>query len=708
MNRFLKNNALHSLVGTLLVALTGFGSMLVLIRTQTPNDFGQWTLYLTLYGLVDMMRSGLIQTGLIKFWADTKALAYTGAALTMSVVFTFLVVLLIVVVGFFIVLSPLILWQLPFLLIATIPYSLLLWQWQAENRFVALMWVRLAYSVPFLLLLVTGFWFSLSVGQIAISQSVIYLLVSVIAFEKRFFEGIKTMSLAHLKNLWHFGKFSIGTLLGTNLLKSSDTFLIGFFLNTTAVALYQFPYKLIEIIEIPLRSQVATLLPQWVNLSKNETITQVKKMALRLTLWLLPVSAGCFLFSQLILTTLGGTAYQNSVPLLQAFAIYSLFLPLDRLLGIALDAIGKPQLNTIKVFIMLTVNVLGDVLVLKGGGELWQVAAITIATIIVGVSAGLFFLNQQKDIFMNFNQDTHATSSPVLPLVSIITINYDQPKVTAQLLTSLRKITYPNVEIFVVDNNSPKHSTDAIMGAFPEVNFIKSSVNLGFAGGNNLAVKQAKGDYLLFINNDVEVAPTFLESLVSCLQSDSSIGMASPKIKYFDAPTTLQYAGCTEINLMTGQGHFIGHHQEDQLAFAQTQPTAYIHGAAMLVSRKVLEQTGLMDDDYFLYYEELDWCARAKRDGFGVWYVADSEVWHKESMSTGKESPLKVYFQTRNRLKFLQKNGQLWQQIIGIGFILGLAVPKNTLTYLLKKRYDLAKASLMGAVDYLLNRNAFA
>ena len=77
-------------------------------------------------------------------------------------------------------------------------------------------------------------------------------------------------------------------------------------------------------------------------------------------------------------------------------------------------------------------------------------------------------------------------------------------------------------------------------------------------------------------------------------------------------------------------------------------------------------------------------------------------------MSTGKESPLKVYLQTRNRLKFLQKNGQLWQQIIGIGFILGLAVPKNMLTYLLKKRHDLAKASLMGAVDYVLNRNAFA
>lgn len=708
MKKLVVNNSLLSLIATLSVAATGFGSMLVLIRTQSPNDFGQWTMYLTVYGLVDMMRSGLIQTGLIRFWADSKDLGYTGAAWVLSMGFTVLAILAISIISRFLGANSLILWQLPLLLIATIPYSFLLWQWQAESRFWALMWIRLAFAVPFFGFLILGFWYPISVGQTAAFQSVFYLVVSVFAFEKRYFVAFKNTSFVHIKNLWQYGKYNIGTLLGTNLLKSSDTFLIGFFLNTTAVAAYQFPYKLIEIVEIPLRSQVATLLPQWANLPTNEALAQVKKVAIRLTLFLLPISLGCFLLANFILTTLGGTTYQTSTPILQIFAIYSLFLPFDRLLGIALDAIGKPHLNTQKVFIMLLVNVIADVSVLALGGELWQVALATVLTIAVGVWVGLFFLNQQKNALMNPKKNISNLTPSNQPLVSIITINYDQPKVTAQLLESLQKITYSNVEVLVVDNNSPKHSVASIMPQFPDVTFIESATNLGFAGGNNLAIKEAKGDYLLFINNDVEVAPDFLEPLVKCLQSDSSIGMASPKIKYFDAPTMLQYAGCTEINLITGQGHFIGHHQEDQLAFTQTQPTAYIHGAAMLVSRKVLEQTGLMDDDYFLYYEELDWCARAKRDGFGIWYVAESEVWHKESMSTGKESPLKVYFQTRNRLKFLQKNGQLWQQIIGIGFILGLAVPKNTLTYLLKKRYDLAKASLMGAVDYLLNRNAFA
>ncbi|MFN8345315.1 MAG: glycosyltransferase [Spirosomataceae bacterium] len=703
MTSFFKNNSFLSFAGTLTVAVSGFGSMLVLIRTQSPNDFGQWTLYLTVYSLLDMMRSGLIQTGLIRFWAETKDNAYTGAALVLSTLFTLTSMALLTFIGIFFHFNDLITFQLPILLTVTIPYSLGLWQRQAENRFSSILWIRAAFALPFLLIGISAFRRPLSIGQIAAIQTVLYFFISLFTFDKH----LKKPSSGHLKKLWNYGKYSIGTLLGTNLLKSSDTFFIGTFLNSSAVAMYQFPYKLIEIIEIPLRSQVAALLPRWANLPENQAFDTMKKAALKLTLMLVPVSLGCYLSAEILLTVLGGRAYQASAPLLKVFAVYSLFLPFDRLLGVALDAIGKPQLNTIKVGTMLLVNVLGDAIVLTFGGELWMVAAVTIVTIAVGVAVGFYFLKQQKQTSMPLHTHSAPTSATNSPLVSIITINYDQPQITAQLLESLRKITYSNVEIWVVDNNSPNRSTDAIAPFFPEVKFLKSTTNVGFAGGNNLAAQQARGEYLLFINNDVEVAPGFLEPLVERLQSDRSIGMVSPKIKYFDAPDTLQYAGCSEINLITGQGHFIGHRETDGSAFSQSAPTAYIHGAAMLVTRQVLTQTGFMDDDYFLYYEELDWCARARRDGFNVWYVAESEVWHKESMSTGKESPLKVYFQTRNRLKFLRKNGKLWQQFVGLGFILGVALPKNILMYRLKKRSDLAQAALSGAADYLLNRNAF-
>ena len=116
----------------------------------------------------------------------------------------------------------------------------------------------------------------------------------------------------------------------------------------------------------------------------------------------------------------------------------------------------------------------------------------------------------------------------------------------------------------------------------------------------------------------------------------------------------------------------------------------------MLVSRAVIEKTGLMDDTYFLYYEELDWCARARRDGFGVWYVAESEILHKESGSTGEESALKVYYQTRNRILFIRRNSRSWQRLAGLLFFSFIATPKNTLTYLLKMRWDYLQAFWRG------------
>ncbi|WP_247232483.1 glycosyltransferase family 2 protein [Telluribacter sp. SYSU D00476] len=287
------------------------------------------------------------------------------------------------------------------------------------------------------------------------------------------------------------------------------------------------------------------------------------------------------------------------------------------------------------------------------------------------------------------------------PLVSVITVNYNQPQVTAELLRSLCHITYPNVEVWVVDNASPRQGVDELIPIFPEVHFLKSSTNLGFAGGNNLAVRQARGKYLLFLNNDTEVPPGFLEPLVERMEADPQIGMVSPKIKYYYEDNLIQYAGSTEINPLTGRGHFIGHRQPDDGSFSRSGQTAYVHGAAMLVSRAVLEKTGLMDDTYFLYYEELDWCARARRDGFGVWYVAESEILHKESVSTGKQSTLKVYYQTRNRILFIRRNYRSWQRMAGLMFFSCISIPKNSLTYLLKKRWDYLSAFWRGVTWHL-------
>lgn len=282
------------------------------------------------------------------------------------------------------------------------------------------------------------------------------------------------------------------------------------------------------------------------------------------------------------------------------------------------------------------------------------------------------------------------------PLVSIIAVNYNQPQVTREFLDSVKDITYPNYEIFVVDNGSPQQGIQALIPDYPWVKFIISPQNLGFAGGNNLAIKEAKGAYILLLNNDTEVPVGFLEPLVNAMQQNPKIGMASPKIKYFFEDNMIQYAGSPEINVFTGRGEAFGKKQKDLGQFDKSTQTAYIHGAAVLVSRKVLDKTGLMDDSYFLYYEELDWCKRCRNDGFEVWYIAESMVLHKESVSTGKNSPLKMYYMTRNRLKFMKQNFTLLQWLISFSFFVFVAIPKNLLVFVKNKQYEFIKPFLKG------------
>ena len=158
----------------------------------------------------------------------------------------------------------------------------------------------------------------------------------------------------------------------------------------------------------------------------------------------------------------------------------------------------------------------------------------------------------------------------------------------------------------------------------------------------------------------------------------------------------IQYAGSGKMNPYTGRGQFLGDGQIDQGQFDISTLTPFVHGAAMLVSRKVLDISGLMDEQYFLYYEEFDWCARAQRDGFTAWYVAQSLVWHKESVSTGRYSPLKLYYLTRNRLYFMRRNFPLAQQLLFLSFFTLVSVPKNSLSFLLTRRFDYLKAFWSG------------
>lgn len=280
------------------------------------------------------------------------------------------------------------------------------------------------------------------------------------------------------------------------------------------------------------------------------------------------------------------------------------------------------------------------------------------------------------------------------PLVSVVTVNYDQPEVTCALIESLRHISYPSIEIIVVDNGSPTKDPSMIPLQYPEVIFIKSDLNLGFAGGNNLGIHVAKGKYLLLINNDTEVEPGFLEPLVKKLEEDPDIGVVSPKIRYFYHPNIIQFAGFTTINPFTIRHFSIGFNEIDHGQYDKDSLTNYAFGAAMMLPMDAVRKVGLMADIFFLYYEELDWIQRIKDAGYKVWYVHNSLVYHKDSISTGSMSPLKIYYLSRNRILYLRRNIKGWVAAISILYQIFIAIPKNAGLFLFKGQIKLFTAYL--------------
>lgn len=278
------------------------------------------------------------------------------------------------------------------------------------------------------------------------------------------------------------------------------------------------------------------------------------------------------------------------------------------------------------------------------------------------------------------------------PLVSVISVNYNQAALTCAMVASLRKITYPNIEIIVVDNASPSDDPELILDFFPEVKLIRSEKNLGFAGGNNLGIAKAKGKYLLFLNNDTEVAPDFIEPLVELFENNVKAGIASPKIIFYGTDNIIQYAGSTGINPWTGRSKGIGSQEKDLGQHNTSAQTALADGAAMMVPRRVINQVGLMPEMYFLYYEELDWCEMIKRAGFTCHYIANSTIYHKESMSVGKVSVLKTYYMNRNRLLFIRRNITGWPFWSSTFIFLIAAIPKKALQFSLRLQGEHLKA----------------
>jgi len=270
-----------------------------------------------------------------------------------------------------------------------------------------------------------------------------------------------------------------------------------------------------------------------------------------------------------------------------------------------------------------------------------------------------------------------------MDLISIITVNFNQHDATLELLKSIY-LYYPhaNIEIILVDNGSDFNDESFYKKPFPDINYIRSDKNLGFAGGNNLGVRVAKGKYLFFVNNDTEFTAGLLEELHDSLNENPLIGVISPQLNYFDDKSIVQYAGFTPMNYYTCSNHCIGQFEKDLGQYRnQVKKTGYGHGAAMMVRKEAIDRAGMMAENYFLYYEEMDWCDRIRRAGFEIWINTKVLIYHKESLAVGKNSPLKEFFMNRNRILFVRRNAVLHQRLFFYFYFMLFVVTRNVIKY---------------------------
>ena len=284
------------------------------------------------------------------------------------------------------------------------------------------------------------------------------------------------------------------------------------------------------------------------------------------------------------------------------------------------------------------------------------------------------------------------------PLISFITITYNGLSDTRELIESLYNVVQSvSYEIIVVDNASKIDEASIINKEYPWVKAIRSEQNLGFSGGNNIGIKAAKGQYLFFINNDTFIKEDKIINLIEKINSNPLIGGISPKICYAAPPHNIQYAGYTPLTPITLRNQTIGNGACcNDKAFNKSIPTAYLHGAAMLIKKEVIEKVGLMPDVYFLYYEEVDWSTAMTKKGYSLWYEPNCIIYHKESQSTGQNSSLQVYYLTRNRLLYAYRNLRGINRILSIFYQIVVATPKNSLNYLIKGRQDLSSSMWKG------------
>ena len=411
----IKDN-LWVLGGNVFNAGIGFLSFLLLAQILSVESFGIWLLYVAAFTFMEMVRGGFIHQALVKHLAATRhrlvKQVITGASwwigIAITAAFSGSIALLdwlfaepIATKNFtlFFQWYPLVIWL-------TLPFNMGLWVTHANRQYKQMVVIQLCINGGFGLFVLWNYFQTntLDLTTVLFAHTLVRLVASLLSVLSGW-AGIRQMrylSQRYLQKLTHFGKYSIFSLLGTNLLKSTDVFLIGIFLGPKAVAIYQFPLKIIELAEVPLRSFATTAFPKmarWAEEKRYPLVTTFIQN--QVILFILLVTPGCIvgiIWADFFMLLLGKAQYLASVTVFQVLLIYVIFLPIDRYIGIALDSLNRPQVNTLKIMLMVGVNILGDYWVLSTGGSLAMVATVTLANIAVGIGFGWYAIHRTLPI----------------------------------------------------------------------------------------------------------------------------------------------------------------------------------------------------------------------------------------------------------------------------------------------------------------------
>lgn len=256
----------------------------------------------------------------------------------------------------------------------------------------------------------------------------------------------------------------------------------------------------------------------------------------------------------------------------------------------------------------------------------------------------------------DIDANEQAPAKKIQPRVDIIILTYNGRVDTLECLESLKRIDYEEYRVTVVDNGSSDGAAEVVAEKFPEIDLIRLERNLRFAGGNNLALRRTieeEFDYALLLNNDTVVEPDFLRRLVELAESNPGAGLAAPKMRYFEPSDTIWFAG-GKMNVRLARMRHIGIGKKDLGQFEAPAEMTFLSGACLLIKRGVLLNIGLLDEDFFLYGEDQDYCFRALNAGWRLLYQPQAVIYHKVSRST--PTCKKLIFRYRSWLLLMKKH----------------------------------------------------